>query len=131
MSQSNLFFCERKKKMKKKITTIFPYSDKISELSSSILAGCRLNIVNYGPRGPHPIGSYETCCNASAINAGQSFFMQNHGNLTILLHPLTRHEVLDHTIRSMWLGKDMPLDISVLSHDLGEPPKCLPIPEIF
>ncbi|XP_037029782.1 DOPA 4,5-dioxygenase-like isoform X2 [Bradysia coprophila] len=104
--------------------------EKIQELSTTLLAGCRLNVVNYGPRGPHLIGSYETCCNASAINPAQSFFMQNHGNLTIFLHPLTRYEVLDHTIRSMWLGKDMPLDISVLNHDLVEAPLCLPIPGI-
>lgn len=109
----------------------FYYSDKIRELSETQLAGCRLDRVNYGPRGPHLIGSYETCCNASAINAAQSFFMQNHGNLTVFLHPLTRYEVLDHTTRAMWLGKDMPIDVSVLRHDLNEPPKCIPIPDVF
>lgn len=102
-------------------------SAKIQELTTTQLAGCRLNTVNYGPRGPHPIGSYETCCNASAISSAQSFFMQNHGDLSVLLHPLTRYEVLDHTTRAMWLGKDMPLDISVLRHDAGEADKCLPI----
>lgn len=105
-------------------------SDKIRELSETQLAGCRLNAVNFGPRGPHPIGSYETCCNASAINTATSFFMQNHGNLTIFLHPLTRHEVLDHTTRAMWLGTDMKIDVSTLSHDLTEAPKCLPIPDV-
>ncbi len=103
-------------------------SDKIQELSGTLLAGCRLlPTVNFGPRGPHPIGSYETCCNASSLNVAQSFFMQNHGNLTIFLHPLTRLEVLDHSDRAMWLGKDMPVDLSALSHELAEEPKCLPI----
>lgn len=106
-------------------------SKKIKELTSTQLVGCRLNKVNFGPRSPHPIGSYETCCNASTINAAQSFFMKNHGNLSILLHPLTRNEVLDHTSHAMWLGKDMPLDISVLNDDMLEPEKCLPIPDVF
>jgi len=57
-----------------------------------------------------------------------SWFMLNHGNLSILLHPLTRFEVLDHTERSMFLGPRYPLDISVLSEDLGdEVDLCLPI----
>ncbi len=92
--------------------------------------GCRLNHVNYGPRGPHPIGSYETCCNSSALSHGVSWFMQNRGNLSILLHPLTRWEIIDHTDRAMFLGQSLPLDLSVLSWDLGEPDKCLPIPDI-
>lgn len=85
--------------------------------------------MNVAPRGPHPIGSYETCCNASSLAQAQSFFMQNRGNLSILLHPLTRYEVLDHTTRAMWLGKDMPLDISRLRDDAGagNEEKCLPI----
>lgn len=96
-------------------------------MSENFLAGCRLNRVNYAPRGPHIIGSYETCCNASALSHAQSFFMQNRGNLSVLLHPLTRYEVLDHTTRAMWLGKDMPLDISSLPQDSGIADKCLPI----
>ncbi len=57
--------------------------------------------------------------------------MQNHGNLSVLLHPLTRQELLDHTTRAMWLGKSMPLDISMLREDIGpgydDQDKCLPI----
>lgn len=106
------------------------YSEKIRELSTNVLAGCRINFLNLGPRGPHSIGSFETCCNTSAINPAQSFFMQNHGNLSVLLHPLTRYEVLDHTDRAMWMGKEIPLDVSTLSHDLVDIPLCLPIPGI-
>lgn len=101
----------------KMFISYYSISEKIQELTTTQLAGCRvLSTVNFGPRGPRVIGSYETCCNASSINVAQSFFMQNHGNLSILLHPLTRYEVLDHTTRAMWLGKDMPLDVSALSH---------------
>lgn len=90
------------------------------QINNGDLASCRLNVVNTGPRGPHPVGSYETCCNSTSIPFALSFFMQNHGNLSVLLHPLTRMEVLDHTKRAMFLGPKLPLDTSVLAEDLGE-----------
>jgi len=56
--------------------------------------------------------------------------MQNHGNLSILLHALTRWEVEDHTSRAMFLGPKVPLDLSALKEDLGENlDHCLPIQE--
>lgn len=109
------------------IKKLLNFSESIQDLSETLLTGCRLNRMNYVPIGPHVIGSYETCCNASSLSQAQSFFMQNRGNLSVLLHPLTRYEVLDHTTRAMWLGKDMPLDISRLREDVGTADKCLPI----
>lgn len=107
------------------------FSESIQQLSETFLDGCGLNRMNLSPIGPHIIGRFETCCNSSALARAQSFFMQNHGNLSIILHPLTRYEVLDHTTRAMWLGKSMPLDISGLNEDLGpgyhNEDKCLPI----
>lgn len=107
------------------------HSESIQELSETFLAGCRLNRINYNPISTNIIGSFETCCNASAIVQAQSFFMKNHGNLSVLLHPLTRNEILDYTTRAMWLGKDMPLDISLLREDIGpgydNQDKCLPM----
>ncbi|OQV16348.1 putative DOPA 4,5-dioxygenase [Hypsibius exemplaris] len=101
------------------------------QIDGGFLRGCRLNHFNTVPRGPHPIGSYETCCNSSSLSRASSWFMQNHGDLSILLHPLTRWEILDHTTRSMWLGKSMPLDLSALSEDLGDDlDHCLPIPGV-
>lgn len=76
------------------------------------------------PIGPHVIGSYETCCNETVLNGAVSWFMQNHGNLSVLLHALTRYEVLDHTYRAFWLGQKLSLDLTPLSPDLGEEPIC-------
>ena len=96
------------------------------QIDSGNLHGCRLYPrVNFGPIGPHPIGSYETCCNASALSHATSWFMQNRGNLSILLHPLTRWEIIDHSDRAMWLGKSAPLDLSALEWDTGVPDRCL------
>ncbi|CAL8072087.1 unnamed protein product [Orchesella dallaii] len=100
-----------------------------NQIDNGFLGNCRLNRVNLAPVGPHPIGSYETCCNKTSISPALTFFMENHGNLSILLHPLTRYEVMDHTHRAMFLGEKLPLDVSVLSEDLAENlDLCLPIP---
>lgn len=93
-------------------------------IQNGYLKNCSLNTINYEPRGPHPIGSYETCCNETSLPESLSFFIQHRGNLSILLHPLTRFEVGDHTTRSMWLGASMPLDLSALSPVLTTPPIC-------
>ncbi|CAL8072790.1 unnamed protein product [Orchesella dallaii] len=84
------------------------------------LRNCILKAVNTGPFGPHMVANYETCCNKSSIAEALSFFMINHGNLTVLFHPLTRYERLDHTGREMFLGPRIPIDTNVLSDDLQD-----------
>jgi DOPA 4,5-dioxygenase len=101
-----------------------------NEINEGFLTGCRMDQVNYGPHGPHPVGNFETCCNSSSISHGVSWFMQNRGNLSIFFHPLTRWELIDHTERALFIGKPFPIDLSYLVYDLGEPHKCLPIPNI-
>jgi len=87
------------------------------EIASGVLANCSMNHLNLNPVGPHPIGSWETCCNVTSVGPAVSFFMQNRGQFSVLLHPLTVSEVIDHTERAFWLGQRMPLDTHVLSND--------------
>jgi len=42
------------------------------------------------------------------------FFMQSHGNLSVLLRPVTSQPHKDLAERAMWLGPVLPLDLSVL-----------------
>ncbi|ODN02279.1 DOPA 4,5-dioxygenase [Orchesella cincta] len=60
-----------------------------NQISSGHLADCIVKPVNMGPYGPHMVGNYETCCNKTSIPQALSFFMLNHGNLSVLVHPLT------------------------------------------
>lgn len=94
------------------------------EIKTGILGNCSLNHLNSGPVGPHTIGSFETCCNVSSVGHGVSFFMQNRGKFSILLHPLTTSEMKDHSERAFWLGQKLPLDLATLSHKLHETPIC-------
>ncbi|CAG7663568.1 unnamed protein product [Allacma fusca] len=87
-------------------------------ITSGELKECRINFVNFLPRGPHLMGEYETCCNSTSLPAAMSFFIENRGNLSVLFHPLTRWELLDHTKRAMFLGPPVKMDVSILSVDL-------------
>ncbi|PVF98340.1 hypothetical protein CPB86DRAFT_784966 [Serendipita vermifera] len=70
--------------------------------------------VNEWPMGPHPVGSYEIWCPTESFASVFSYLCQNHGSLSVLIHPLTRHERLDHSARSAWIGAPFPLDLSTL-----------------
>jgi DOPA 4,5-dioxygenase len=101
---------------------------KIQELiTNGLLSGCRLNVIWTKPQGPHPIGNYEICCNSTSIRQSLDWFAQNHGNLSVLLHPSTRWALEDHTTRAMWLGSVLPLDLSTLPWDMSEELRCDPI----
>lgn len=70
--------------------------------------------VNEWPMGPHPVGSYEIWCPTESFASVFSYLCQHHGSLSVLIHPLTRRERLDHSARSAWIGSPFPLDLSTL-----------------
>jgi len=70
--------------------------------------------VNMEPMGPHPVGSYEVWCPAETFSAVFSYFCLNRGDLSILIHPLTREERRDHDHRVAWLGQSYALDLTKL-----------------
>lgn len=94
------------------------------EIEAGGLTNCSLNHLNMQPIGPHPIGSFETCCNVTSLHLAVSFFMRQHGKFSVLLHPLTRQEVRDHTEHAFWMGMPLPLDLSSLSPMLEKTPIC-------
>lgn len=73
-----------------------------------------LHRVNYEPMGPHPAGSYEIWCPAESFASVFSYLALNRGNLSILVHPLTRDERADHETRLAWLGPSFPIYLDVL-----------------
>jgi len=46
----------------------------------------------------------------------------NRGQLSILVHPITRDERSDHESRSAWIGPPFPLDLDALPDRLVELP---------
>jgi len=77
--------------------------------------------VNEAPMGPHPVGSYEIWCPSESFAPVFSYLCQHRGDLSILVHPLTREARKDHDARCAWIGPSFPIDLDalpVLTEDL-------------
>ena len=61
------------------------------------------------PIGPHPVGSFEVWVPIEFLPQFMSFAMYNRGDLTVLMHPLGKTEIKDHSTDAMWLGQSYPL----------------------
>ncbi|PFH53562.1 hypothetical protein AMATHDRAFT_137293, partial [Amanita thiersii Skay4041] len=82
--------------------------------------------VNMEPMGPHPVGSYEIWAPSESFVSVFSYLCMNRGQLSVLVHPLTRDETSDHKSRCAWIGPSFPLDVSMLPPKLDEIPLQYP-----
>ena len=89
---------------------------------AGVLAAVPLKRVNTAPIGPHPAGSYEVWVPSTGFAAVFSYLVLNHGELSVLVHPLTREEVRDHSARAAWIGQPWPVNLDVLAEKLDELP---------
>ena len=64
------------------------------------------------PVGPHPKAQFEVHFHEDAVP--QVVALIKETGLTALVHPLTDDDLADHTTLGQWLGKPLPLDLSVL-----------------
>jgi DOPA 4,5-dioxygenase len=68
-----------------------------------------------GPAGPHPRGSFEVLFTRDVFADYVAWLMfMRPEHLDILVHPLTRSQVLDHGVRALWLGRPIELDQALL-----------------
>lgn len=52
--------------------------------------------------------------NPEQLGALMSWFVQNRGPCSVLIHPNTGNDVKDHTTNGTWLGEKVPLDVDLL-----------------
>jgi DOPA 4,5-dioxygenase len=65
--------------------------------------------------GPHPRGSFEVLFTREAFVEYVTWMMfARPENIDILVHPLTRSQVLDHTLRAFWLGTPRTVAMALL-----------------
>ncbi|KAJ3118148.1 hypothetical protein HDU96_003677 [Phlyctochytrium bullatum] len=66
--------------------------------------------VNEEPMGPHPVGSYEVWVPTEYFARVYQWLARHRPqNVSILIHPLSKEQLLDHTDRVAFLGQSMPL----------------------
>ena len=67
------------------------------------------------PAGPHPCGSFEVLFTREALADYVPWLMFTRPEtLVILIHPLTRSQTLDHTVRALWLGTPATINRAML-----------------
>ena len=66
------------------------------------------------PIGPHPVPMFEADFLTDDFEDFVTYLNENRDGLSILVHPVTEEEVLDHTSRATWLGESLELDIGFL-----------------
>ncbi len=81
--------------------------------------------MNIGPKGPHPIGSFETWVPIESFARVHAFFARERGTLSVFVHALTIHEVRDHE-EGAWMGPSLKLNLEVLHPILPVVPKQHP-----
>jgi aromatic ring-cleaving dioxygenase len=72
------------------------------------------------PRGPHPIPQFNMIFEIPQFQNIVPWLMLNHGDLNVLVHPLTESNLDDHTRYALWLGTPVPLRLERLSAKLPE-----------
>lgn len=72
--------------------------------------------------GPHVTQFWEVdVCRPEVFISVLSWFQLNHGKLSVLIHPQTGNDLLDHTEHALWLGEKLPLITSIFKHSEGIP----------
>jgi DOPA 4,5-dioxygenase len=80
------------------------------------LAGGRLvfHSIADEPRGPHVLPMFGVDIPRADLPDVLGFLMLNHGPHSVLIHPVTGDELMDHTHHALWLGRREPLDLGRL-----------------
>lgn len=80
------------------------------------------NIKDFSPHrnpiGPHPTGMWEVnIYDEEAFSKVVPWLCFNHGNLSVLIHPngYDRRGYLDHSVRPLWLGEKLKLNLSIFA----------------
>lgn len=77
--------------------------------------GYELGRINKKPVGPHPVWSRQVSFKQENYDVVLAYLTQHQNGLSILIHPLTDDEYLDHTQSAVWLGTPLKLDISIFT----------------
>ena len=64
--------------------------------------------------GPHPQSMYQVAFPAKLLAKLVPWLMLNRDGLTILLHPETGDDYIDHSAHAVWFGGTLPLRLEVL-----------------
>jgi aromatic ring-cleaving dioxygenase len=66
------------------------------------------------PIGPHPIPQFNVIFQTEEFQKIVPWLMLNHGDLDVLIHPLTESSYDDHSKNALWIGTPVPTRLDIL-----------------
>ncbi len=63
------------------------------------------------PVGPHPKAMYQVAFAGDQFDQVVPWLMEHHAGLSVLIHPNTDNDLLDHSERALWLGEKLALKL--------------------
>lgn len=67
------------------------------------------------PVGPHPQWSCQLSFGPELFGEALPWLLLNRAGLTLLAHPITGDDLVDHPDHALWLGEPQSLDLSVFT----------------
>ena len=67
------------------------------------------------PVGPHTAGMFQVSIHHRELGDVLAYLMIHRGELDVLLHPETGHELDDHSRHAVWLGRRRELRLDMLA----------------
>ncbi|MGR6859767.1 DOPA 4,5-dioxygenase family protein [Aliivibrio salmonicida] len=77
--------------------------------------GYEIGKINKKPVGPHPVWSRQVSFKHSDYDEVIMWIETHRAQLSVLVHPLTEDEYLDHTQSAVWLGTPIQLKLSIFT----------------
>ena len=65
--------------------------------------------------GPHPQSMYQIAFSSKLLGSFVPWLMLNRDDLTVLLHPETGDDYIDHSAHAAWFGAVLPLRLEVFT----------------
>lgn len=65
------------------------------------------------PVGPHPTAMYQVAFQAGEFPKIVPWLMEHHEGLSVLIHPNGDDDLLDHSERALWLGRQLKLKLGM------------------
>lgn len=78
--------------------------------------GSRMRVTGLWGRavGPHPVPMFELDFAPRDLEEVLSWVLLHRGELSVLLHPVTGDDLVDHRDHAIWIGTQLPLNLEAL-----------------
>ena len=64
--------------------------------------------------GPHPIAMFQVAFPAGHLEELVAWLIEHREGRSILIHPITGNDLVDHRDHALWLGTQLPLNLAFL-----------------